>query len=415
VRRPRERNGNRPHLCARHANRSFVNVTAAPAAPPPAPRPPLRFDRNEWAGAFGDLGTDLPLLIGVIAASGVDSAGVLILFGAMQVFSGLWYRLPMPVQPLKAFAALVIAQKVPGRVIFGGGLAIGVSMLLLSVTGLIDALARLVPKPVVRGIQFGLALQLATLALKEYVPADGWPGFALAAVAFAATVALLGNRRWPAALVVVGLGVAYALMFKLDPATAQRAAGLHLPAWHVPQPPDILAGALLLALPQLPLSLGNSILATQQVAADYFPERRLTVRQISFTYALMNLAVPFLGGFPVCHGSGGLVGHYAFGARTGGSVVIYGGLFLGLGLFFSQGFAQVVQIFPLPVLGVLLLFEALTLAALLRDLSGSRSELLVALLVGLLCAGLPYGYLVGLVVGTAVHYAMRRGWVGLGR
>ena len=100
----------------------------------------------------------LPLLIGVIAASGANSAGILIMFGLMQMASGLWYRMPMPVQPLKAFAALVIAQKIPGRIIFGGGLAIGVSMFLLSVTGLIDALARLVPKPVVRGIQFGLAL-----------------------------------------------------------------------------------------------------------------------------------------------------------------------------------------------------------------------------------------------------------------
>ena len=378
-------------------------------------QPPIRFDRNELAGAFGDLGTDLPLLIGIIAASGVSSTGVLVLFGLMQVFSGLWYRLPMPVQPLKAFAALVIAQHVPGRVIFGGGLAIGAGMFVLSVTGLIDALARLVPKAVVRGIQFGLALQLGGLALRQYVPAEGLPGYALAAAAFAITVALLGNRRWPAALLVIGLGLAYGLVFKLDWATAQRAAGLHLPAWHVPRWSDVLTGAVLLALPQLPLSLGNSVLATRQVAQDYFPERGLTVRRISFTYALMNLATPFLGGFPVCHGSGGMVGHYAFGARTGGSVIIYGSLYLVLGLFFSQGFQEVVQVFPLPVLGVLLLFEALALAALLRDLTASLPDLLLALLVGLLCGGLPYGYLVGLVVGTLIYYARQRGWVRLGK
>jgi MFS superfamily sulfate permease-like transporter len=383
-------------------------------APPPA-QPRLRFDRNELAGAFGDLGTDLPLLIGIIAASGADSASILVMFGLMQVFSGLWYGLPMPVQPLKAFAALVIAQKLPGRVIFGGGLAIGLSMLVLTATGLIDALARLVPKPVVRGIQFGLALQLTTLALKEYVPADGLGGYALAAAGFLITVVLLGNRRVPAALLVIALGVAYALAFKLDLATAQRALGLRLPGWHVPAVPDILTGALLLALPQIPLSLGNSILATRQVLHDHFPARGITVRQISFTYALMNLVNPFFGGFPVCHGSGGLVGHYAFGARTGGSVVLYGLLFLTLGLFFSQGFQQVVQLFPLPILGVLLLFEALSLAALLRDVAERRTDLLVALLVGLLCWGLPYGYLVGLLVGTAAYYAMQRGWVGLGK
>ncbi|MGY3090680.1 MFS superfamily sulfate permease-like transporter [Hymenobacter sp. UYAg731] len=392
-------------------------MTPNAALPRPAPaRPPIRFDRNELAGAFGDLGTDLPLLIGVIAASGIDSASVLILFGLMQVFTGLWYRMPMPVQPLKAFAALVIAQKIPGRVIFGGGLAIGISMFFLSITGLIDVLARLVPKAVVRGIQFGLALQLATLALTKYVGADGAAGYALAAAAFAVTVVLFGNRRWPAALIVIALGVAYALVFKLDLATAQRAVGLHLPTWHLPQSQDILTGAVLLALPQIPLSLGNSILATKQVAQDLFPEREpLTIRKISFTYALMNLVNPFFGGFPVCHGSGGMVGHYAFGARTGGSVVIYGSIFLVMGLFFSQGFAEVVQIFPLPVLGVLLLFEALSLATLLRDVSTSRADLLVALLVGLLCAGLPYGYLVGLIVGTAIYYAMQRGWVGLGK
>jgi MFS superfamily sulfate permease-like transporter len=387
-----------------------------PLTAPPLPRRPrLRFDRNELAGALGDLGTDLPLLIGVLAASGADSAGVLVMFGLMQVFSGVWYGMPMPVQPLKAFAALVIAQKIPGRVIYGGGLAIGVSMFLLSITGLIDALARLVPKPVVRGIQFGLALQLATLALKEYVPSDGLPGYALAAAGFLVTVVLLGNRRWPAALVVILLGISYGLLFKLDFATAQQAIGLHLPTWHTPATADILTGAVLLALPQIPLSLGNSILATRQIAHDYFPERNLTVKQISFTYALMNLVNPFLGGFPVCHGSGGMVGHYAFGARTGGSVVLYGLLFLVLGLFFSQGFQQVVQIFPLPILGVLLLFEALTLAALLRDVATSRADLLLALLTGLLCAGLPYGYLVGLLTGTALYYAMQRGWVGIGK
>jgi MFS superfamily sulfate permease-like transporter len=385
--------------------------------PPSVASPPrrIRFDRNELAGAFGDLGTDLPLLIGIIAASGVDSASVLIMFGLMQLFSGFWYGLPMPVQPLKAFAALVIAQKLPGNVIFGGGLAIGVVMFLLSVLGLIDRLARLVPKPVVRGIQLGLALQLASLALKEYVPADGLGGYVLAAAAFGVTVVLLGNRRWPAALVVIALGGIYALTFKLNLASAYGALGFHLPTWHTPNRADVLTGALLLALPQIPLSLGNSILATNQVLTDFFPERRITVRQISFTYSLMNLVNPFFGGIPVCHGSGGLVGHHAFGARSGGSVILYGGLFLVLGLFFSQGFAQIVQIFPLPILGILLLFEALTLATLIRDLTSSRTDLLVALLVGLLCGGLPYGYLVGLVVGTAVYYAMQRGWAGLGK
>jgi hypothetical protein len=105
---------------------------------------------------------------------------------------------------------------------------------------------------------------------------------------------------------------------------------------------------------------------------------------------------------PTCHGSGGLVGHYTFGARTGGSILIYGSIFLTLGLFFASGFQQVVQVFPLPILGVLLFFEAITLISMIRD---EADSLLLVVMVGLLAVGLPYGYAIALVVGTGLHYA----------
>jgi len=85
----------------------------------------IRFDRNELAGSFGDIGTDLPLIVGMTLAAGLDSASVLIMFGAMQVMTALVYRLPMPVQPLKAMAALVIAQQIEGNILYGAGLAVG--------------------------------------------------------------------------------------------------------------------------------------------------------------------------------------------------------------------------------------------------------------------------------------------------
>ncbi|MEB3104106.1 putative sulfate/molybdate transporter, partial [Paenibacillaceae bacterium T2] len=135
-------------------------------------KPVIKFDRNEFAGAFGDIGTDLPLLIGMIVAAGLNSASALIMFGVMQIFTALRYRMPMPVQPLKAMAAIVITQKLSGNILYGGGLAVGILMLLLTLTGLIDWIARIVPKVVIRGMQLGLGLQLATLSLKEYVQAD---------------------------------------------------------------------------------------------------------------------------------------------------------------------------------------------------------------------------------------------------
>jgi len=375
----------------------------------------IRFDRNELAGAFGDMGTDLPLIIGIIAASDLDAASVLIVYGLMQFFSGIWYGIPMPVQPLKAFAAIVIAQKVTGSIIYGGGLAIGIVMLVLSLTGLINWLARVVPKPVVRGIQLGLGLQLATLALKEYVQAEATTGYMLAGICFILVLFLYGNRKFPSALFIIAAGTIYALLYKLKLIDFSNSFSFHLPALHIPSSSDIWTGFILLALPQIPLSLGNSILATNQIVKDYYPEKKLDVRKISFTYSLMNLVSPLVGGIPVCHGSGGMAGHYAFGARTGGSVLIYGSLFLILGLFFSEGFATVVQLFPMPVLGTLLFFEGLALAVLVRDVAFIKADLVVSALVGIICIGLPYGYLIGMLSGTIVYYLMQKNLTNFGR
>ncbi len=375
----------------------------------------IRFDRNELSGAFGDIGTDFPLIVGMILVARLDAASVLVLFGAMQLLTGLIYGLPMPAQPLKAMAVLVITQKLSGNILYGGGLAIGIAMFVLVATGLTDWLARAVPKSVVRGIQFGLGLQLALLALRDYVPADGRWGYVLAGIAFVLTLFLLGNRRFPPAPFIILLGVAYAFAFKLDVGTLARSASFHLPHLYRPLLADVLTGFVVLALPQLPLSLGNSILATRQIAQDLFPERPIGVRKISLTYSLMNLINPFFGGVPTCHGSGGLAGHYAFGARTGGSIVIYGSIYLLLGLFFSQSFQMAIELFPKPVLGVILAFEGLVLIRLVRDMAASKTDFAVVLLVGLMCVGLPYGYVVGLVVGTAVAYLLNRGLTGLAR
>lgn len=368
----------------------------------------IRFDRNELAGAFGDIGTDLPLVVGMILAAGLHSSSVLVMFGLMQLVTAFTYRMPIPVQPLKAVAVIVISQQVAPEVLYGGGLAIGIAMLGLTLSGGVDWLARTVPKAVVRGLQLGLGMQLALLALRDYVRADGVMGLGLAGAAFLIVVALYGNRRVPPALPVIALGVIYALSLKMSGTDFSSALGFSLPRVRMVSWDAVAAGFLLLALPQIPLSLGNSILATRQVAEDLFPERRITVRKLSITYALMNLVNPFFGGVPTCHGSGGLVGHYTFGARTGGSIIIYGSIFLVLGLFFANGFEQVVQIFPLPVLGVLLLFEGAGLMLMIRDLSADSRAMLVATLTGFIALVAPYGYATALLAGTVIAVLLKR-------
>lgn len=368
----------------------------------------VRLDRHELAGAFGDIGTDLPLLLALIATSGLDAAGVCVLFGLMQIATGLRYGIPMPVQPLKAMAAIMLAERLSPGTLAGGGLVIGVLMLALAATGLLEWLVRVVPKEVVRGIQLGLGATLAWLALGRYVLDDGAPGLVLAAVALALLLALRRQRRVPGPLVVIGLGVAYALLTDVAPRELLASVGWSVPRLVVPTAAELRDGALLLALPQLPLSLGNSVIATSQTTRDLFPERPATPRQIGFTYALMNLVAPWLGGVPVCHGCGGLVGFHAFGARTGGAPVIYGSLYVVLGLLFAPGLSRVAEVFPMPILGVVLAVEAFGLMRLVRDVEADRLALGVAIAVAAAVLWLPYGYLVGLVLGTALVWARRR-------
>src|SRR5260370_19536100 len=133
------------------------------------------FDRNEFSGAFGDIGTDLPLIVGMIMAAKLDQASVLTMFGLMQLLTGLTYGLPMPAQPLKAMAVLVIAGKAGASLLYGGGLAIGITMLVLTVTGLMDWLAVAVPQRRWRGRQTGVGVRLASPSPIPEHPPRGAP------------------------------------------------------------------------------------------------------------------------------------------------------------------------------------------------------------------------------------------------
>ena len=370
-------------------------------------RPALRFTRQEWSGAMGDLGTDMPLLVGMIVAAHLDAATVFLVYGLLQLATGTVYRMPMPVQPLKAVAAIVIAGGISREVLAAGGLTIGVLMLVLSLTGGLAWMQRIVPAVVVRGIQLGLGLQLGRLALEKFVPQDGAGGYVVAALALVLVVWVRDKPRIPPALVVLPVGAAWAA-WRWHAGTLLGFTAPPL-GFELPGADALRVGFLTLALPQIALSLGNSVLATRQLAMDLFPDRApIPLRRIGITYAAMNLFSAPLGGVPVCHGSGGMAGHYAFGARTGGSVIIYGGFWLGAALLASADARTLLAIFPGPILGVLLLVEATTLLALVREVTGDVRALALALVLALVASSVPYGYAIALVGGTiAAHVWLR--------
>jgi hypothetical protein len=396
-------------------------------------RLPLRFDRNEFAGAFGDVGTDIPLILLLIPACGLDARSVLMIFGACQIFSALAYRLPVPVQPMKAMATFAIAaagtqQAIDGKTLAAAALLAGAVMMLLSLTGGICLIGRAVPKVVIRGLQFGLGIKLAMAAMLKYLPAGGATGYVLAGIGCVMVLVLRNNRKLPAAIAVLAMGLAY-VGFMLVVYPEQVEAIIHargngdgvgmeflngphispgLPKFFAPEF-SLLANIMVLQLviTQLPLSLGNAVLATSQTVSDLFPGRSVKPRKLGITYGIVNLLSPLFGGVPVCHGSGGLVGHYTFGGRTGGSVLIYGAFFLVLGCLLGNSFYGFIMIFPVSLLAVLLVFEGIGLMRLSADTAGNPKDFFLVLLVGLIGAGVYLGFFIGLVGGTILYYCMR--------
>ncbi len=369
----------------------------------------IRFDRNEFSGSLGDMGTCLPLIVGMILTCKLDSASVMIVYGLMQILTGVIYGLPMPVQPLKAMAVIMISNKLNGNLLYGAGLSIGMIMLFLGLTGLLNRVVKIIPKSVTRGIQFGLGLSLANLALRDYMRSDAMTGHLFAICGFILVLVFLNNKKYPPALFVMLLGLAYSFVYKINFKEIGYGMGFALPQMRPPALQDMFLGFFILALPQLPLSIANSIVATEQTIKDLYPEKTAGVKKIGLTYSFINIVSPFFGGIPICHGAGGLAGHYNFGARTGGSVVIIGSLYLAIGLFFSGSFAEVIKVFPLPLLGVILLFEGMALMLFIKDVAGKKSGLLVSLSVGLMAIFLPYGYVIGLILGTVAAYLANKG------
>ena len=366
-----------------------------------------RFDRSELAGAFGDLGTLVPFVVGYITIARLDPQGVLLGFGSLALATGFYFRTPMSVQPMKAIATVAITQPqmvTPGA-IFASAVATGLFWLGMGISGAVSWLAALTSRPVVRGIVLGLGLSfiLEGVSLMHRGPLVAVPAVVL-------TFLFLGQPRVPAMLILLAYGAAAAL--SLDPTLlhdlGSLAPGFRLPTLHVPPLSwrEVITGALVLAVPQTALTLGNAVIATAEEHKALFPRRRVSVRLLALDHGLINLVAAPLGGVPMCRGAGGIAGHVRFGARTGGALVILAALLVVGALFFADSVATVFRLFPLPVLGVILFFSGIELAVGIDGDTFSRGERTVLVVTaGVALWNMGVAYLAGLLL----HQAVQRG------
>jgi sulfate permease, SulP family len=327
---------------------------------------------GELGGAFADLGVLVPLEAALIAVNGLNPSTTLLGVGIAYIAVGRYYGLPIPVQPLKAFAAIAITAQAAPPVIAAGALWMSALLALLAVTGLIDVLARVVPVGVVRGIQLGLAFLLVKngwqLVMDEPFLIGGTRltfEFAGETLPWALPVALAGGAilllpfdRVPVALVLLVAG-ALVGFYAASPGTF---SGFSLgPASFSPYLPglsDFLVALPLLVVPQLPLTLGNSVIATSDAARSYFGvrARKVTPRALCSTIAAGNLWAGLAGGLPMCHGCGGLTAHYRLGARTPLATTIVGATLIVVALLFGGAALEARSIIPYAIFGVLLAY-----------------------------------------------------------
>jgi sulfate permease, SulP family len=376
-----------------------------------------RFDRVEFAGSLGDLGTLLPIVVAMILINKLSPSVVFLSFGLFYLITGYYYRLPVPVQPLKAVGAIAIAYPllITESVIGASGIIFGVILLLLSITGTVNTLAKLFTQPVVRGIQLSLGLVFLRKGIELIVQKNlflsGVAGrFAeynlnliLGIAVFLIILALLDNKKLPAALAALAVGIIAGLAFggfdSLRFSIGPTKIGIISPTLK-----DFWTAFIMLILPQIPLTIGNACVGTADTCCTLFPKNPLLSKtkagNFALTMGLANLPAGFFGAVPMCHGTGGLAAHYRFGARTGGAPIMIGALFVVMALVFGEFGFTLLAMIPNSVLGVLLIFAGLELCPLIRSLK-TNEEYFVAILISGIALAVPnmgWAFGIGIVV-----------------
>jgi SulP family sulfate permease len=384
-----------------------------------------RFDRVEFAGSLGDLGTLVPLSIALITINGLSFTSVFLLVGFFYFASGLYYKLPIPVQPLKVVSAIAIAfpDKITLPVMSATAFLFGAILILLAFTGIIDWLARLFTKPIVRGIQLGLGFILMIkgialirspeLFLQKTVgaasSADLPVNLLVGIAAVVLVLFLLSSRRFPAAIVVVASGIAVGIPFGSFTGMEWNFGPAKM-GYFIPSADDFIIAFYLLVIPQIPLTIGNAIIGTNDTAKSLFgagmETERVSNRCLSLGMGFANMLVGTIAAMPMCHGAGGLTAHYRFGARTGGSNILIGLLFILIALGFGRIGVSLLSSIPSAVLGVLLLFAGLELTLLVRDLKERRDFFITFLIaaIGLATTNMSIAFAFGIIVSWVLKW-----------
>ncbi len=327
----------------------------------------LRQPWQEISGSFGDLGTLLPIMIALANANSISLSSTLIFSGLSNIFTGIFFGIPLPVQPMKAIAAIALRQQFSKAETMSGGLFVGAVIGFLSFTGLLQWFTKNIPIPVIKGIQMGTGLSLIMYSSTLLNLPSTWfshdsLSLTLAFLAFLALLWLPISSRIPYALIFLLLGLLIVAVSG-PPLSNTSIFNIWRPHPIIPSPPTFATGALQAGLGQIPLTALNSVIAVTFLATDLLPHRQPpSITSMGLSVMAMNLIGCWFGSMPVCHGSGGLAAQYRFGARSGASIIFLGLLKLLLGLFAGPFTSSILRSFPTGFLAVMVVAAGLELA-----------------------------------------------------
>jgi len=360
-----------------------------------------KFSLREFGGAFGDWGTLVPFIIGYVLIVGLNPAGIFLCLGITNIILGIKYNLPLPVQPQKTIGAVALSQQWTPSLVISTGFGTGIIWTVLGFSKKLNKIVEKVPTTAVRGIQLGLGLILGWAAVLLF--ADN---IILGFIAIAIILALIKNKRIPSAIILMFMG--FFIIFYTGAVSASDIM-FQLPifTFYIPNWQDLVIGMILAGIAQLFLTLTNVMIATVNLAKDLFPEKKddIDANSLALNMGAMNLITPFIGGIPLCHGSGGLAAQYAFGARTGGSMIFEGILEIILGLFFSHLLFLLFTTFPKAILGAMLLYTAFLLGRIAFKEFNLKAFPII-LISAILCFII--NITVGFIVGLAIYLLFRK-------
>jgi hypothetical protein len=341
----------------------------------------------ELSGSLGDLGTLLPLMTTLVLTNSISLPSTLLFTGAANILTGLAFGIPLPVQPMKAIAAVAIARQFTLEENAAAGLVVAGVVGVCSVAGLVNWANRVTPVPVVKGIQVGAGLSLCLSTGTKLLGSLSWTGpwwgdnLCVAVAAVALLLCTLPCPRVPYAMVVFVVGVL--LSFATPESGEVDVPRPAIPVLH-PSGKDFLQATTTASLGQLPLTLLNSVIAASALASDLLPSPPYpiapTVTELGISVAVINLAGCWFGAMPACHGSGGLAGQFRFGARSGSSIIFLGTIkfLLGLVAFWkSSAIIAVLHAIPKSLLGVLVLAAGVELAKVGESINTDARDLRV--------------------------------------